>query len=229
MKQTMGKILRIVAIVFMGLTAAMNILGGIGTVCAAFLTEQFESMLPLLPYRWLYQIVMLLTIALGVAGVWVTIKLVRGGGKAYRNAVILLAAGTLVGAVQVMASLALRGKAVPANMKLYLNALTLVLFLLLGLPGVRDWVGLTKPGEARAQAGAAGLTAMLAGALVLTTSLWVGNSHTVEGVDWVMVLHAPLTGSGLALLGIGLSAFGASMWRRRAVRRPLAEVRSCGG
>ena len=32
-----GKILWVVAIIFMGLTATMNLLGGTGTVCAAFL------------------------------------------------------------------------------------------------------------------------------------------------------------------------------------------------
>jgi hypothetical protein len=68
MKDHLGKTITVVAIVFMGLTAAMNILGGIGTVCAAFLTKQFPSMLELLDYQWLYQIVMIVTIAWGWRG-----------------------------------------------------------------------------------------------------------------------------------------------------------------
>lgn len=204
MKDNLGKILKIVAIVFMGLTAAMNILGGIGTVCAAFLTKQFPPMWALLDYQWLYQVVMLVTIALGLAGVWATIKLIQGGESAYRNAVILLAAGTVVGAVQVIASLALRGKAVPANMKLYINALTLILFLLLHLPGIRNRVDFTQDDDQGVQSLASGITAILTGALVLTTALWVGASHLHEGFNWVMVLREPLIGVGAALVGIGL-------------------------
>jgi hypothetical protein len=203
-KDNLGKILKVVAIVFMGLTAAMNILGGIGTVCAAFLTKQYPPMWALLDYQWLYQIIMIVTIALGLAGVWATIKLTKGGETVYRNAVILLGAGTAVGAVQVIASLALRGKAVPANMKLYINALTLILFLLFRLPGIRERVSFTKGDDQKAQSIASGLTAILTGALVLSTAIWVGGSHVHEGFNWVMVLREPLLGGGAALLGIGL-------------------------
>ena len=53
MTKTIGKILWVVAIIFMGLTAVMNLLGGIGTVCAAFLTENYPSMSQIIDYRWL--------------------------------------------------------------------------------------------------------------------------------------------------------------------------------
>jgi hypothetical protein len=157
----------------------------------------------LLDYRWLYQIVMIVTIALGIGGVWATIKLIRGGEKAYRNAVTLLVAGTAVGAVQVIASLALRGKAVPANMKLYINALTLILFLLLRLPGIRERVNFEKEADQGVQGVASGLTAILAGSLVLSTAFWVGGSHIHEGFNWVTVLRGPLLGSGAALVAMG--------------------------
>lgn len=210
-----GKILRIVTIVFMGLTAAMNILGGIGTVCAAFLTEQYPSMIALLDYRWLYQLIMIITVVLGVAGVWGTIRLIQGGASVYRDAVLLLAAGTTVGAVQVFASLALRGKAVPANMKLYINAFTLVLFLLLRLPGIRERVDFSEGPDSSAQGLASGLTAILCGALVLTTTFWVGGSHIHEGFYWVDVLREPLLGSGSALMALGALRIGRRVFRAR--------------
>jgi hypothetical protein len=78
MNDKTGRTLRIIAIIFMGLTAAMNILGGIGTVCAAFLTKQFPPMWALLEYQWLYQSLMITTIIVGIAGVWATIVLIRG-------------------------------------------------------------------------------------------------------------------------------------------------------
>jgi hypothetical protein len=222
-KDNLGKILKIVAIVFMGLTAAMNILGGIGTVCAAFLTKQYPPMWALLDYQWLYQIVMIVTIALGLGGVWATIKLIKGGETAYRDAVILLAAGTVVGAVQVVASLALRGKAVPANVKLYINALTLILFLLLRLPGVRELVSFTKEDDQNVQTLASGLAAILTGTLVLSTTIWVGGSHVHEGFNWVQVLREPLLGSSAVLLGMGVLNF-----LRLAIRKRGRQLFSLG-
>jgi len=78
MNDKTGKTLRIIAIIFMGLAAAMNLLGGIGTVCAAFLTKQFPPMWALLDYQWLYQVLMIVTIIIGIAGVWGTIILTKG-------------------------------------------------------------------------------------------------------------------------------------------------------
>lgn len=220
MKDKLGRIFRIGAIIFMGLTAAMNILGGIGTVCAAFLTKQYPPMWALLDYQWLYQIIMIVTIGLGVAGVWVTIKLIRGGKNIYRHAVILLAAGTLVGAVQVFASLALRGKAVPANMKLYTNALTLILFLLLRLPGIRERVDFSRWNDESNQSLASGLTSIITGGIVLSTSMWVGSSHMSDGINWVMVLKEPLLGTGAVLIVTGLFALARYTYQKHNAKLP---------
>lgn len=203
MKDPLGRILRIVAIIFMGLTGAMNVLGGIGTVCAAFLTKQFPPMWALLDYQWLYQALMIVTILIGLAGVWATIRLAKGGETVYRDAIIVLVVGTAVGAVHYFASMALRGKAAPANVKLYLNILTLLLFLMLKLPGIRDRVDFGRPTDAGVGQTAAGLTAIIVGLVVLTTSVWVGDSHLYEGVNWTHVLGEFLAGSGLALVGMG--------------------------
>jgi hypothetical protein len=203
MNDKTGKALRIVAIVLMAIAGAMNILGGVGTVCAAFLTKQFPPMWPLLDYQWLYQAIMIITIILGGANIWSVVRLSRGGRHAYRNALILLGVGTLVGAVHVFASLALRGKAVPANMKLYSNALALLFFLLIGIPGLRQRVGFSGPTDTSTRTTAGGMAAIIAGMLVLTTSLWVGSSHIFEGNNWTDVLRTPLLACGLALLAGG--------------------------
>jgi hypothetical protein len=46
MSKSLIKIIRITAIVLMGLTVAITLLGGIGSTCAAFLTENFASLGP---------------------------------------------------------------------------------------------------------------------------------------------------------------------------------------
>ncbi len=199
----MGKTLRIIAIVFMGLTAAMNILGGIGTVCAAFLTKKFPPMWALLDYQWLYQILMIVTILIGLGGVWALIRLIKGGKTAYRDAMILLVVGAVVAGVHMYASLALRGKAVPANVKFYINAITLLIFLLLRLPGIREQVRFSDPSDPGTRAAASGAAAIIVGLVVLSTTLWVGESHIYQGANWTHVLKIPLMASGLALLTLG--------------------------
>ena len=69
----MSKTLKIVAIIFFALTASMNLLGGIGTTCAAFI-DKFSSVLGVLDYQWLYQIFVVTTVLLGIAGIWATVK-----------------------------------------------------------------------------------------------------------------------------------------------------------
>ena len=74
----------------------MNLPGGIGTVCAAFLTAKYPPMWPLLDYQWLYQTLMIVTIVIGLLCIWSTIALARGGKRNYRNALILLVIGTIL-------------------------------------------------------------------------------------------------------------------------------------
>ena len=205
MNERRAKALRTAAIIFMGLTAAMNLLGGIGTVCAAFYTKKYPPMWKLLDYQWLYQTLMIVTIAIGILCAWSTMTLVHGKKHAYRNAVILLLIGSIVAGIQVYASLALRGKAVPANIKLYANVATLVLFLLLRLPAIRDWIDFAKPGDGTDRATTGGLAAFMIGCVVLSTESWVGSSHIFQGDNWVHVLQGTLTVGGTILILGGLA------------------------
>lgn len=219
MKDPLGRILRVVAIIFMGLTGAMNLLGGIGTVCAAFLTKQFPPMWALLDYQWLYQSLMIVTILIGLGGVWATIRLAKGGKNAYRDALIILVVGTAVGAVHYFASMALRGKAAPANVKLYINILTLLLFLVLKIPGIRERVHFERSADDGVGQTAAGLAAIIIGLVVITTSLWVGGSHVYEGANWTHVLKEFLVGSGLASIGMGSLILTAPAFKAARIKR----------
>ncbi len=221
MMDTMGKLLRFLAIALMGLTAAFTTLGGIGTICVAFFTEKYPSLMVLYPYRWLYQILTVVTLALGLAGLWSTYRLVRGRRGSYNAALAVLLAGAATGGIKMAASLSLRGSAAPTNMRVYLTVFTALVFLLLGLPGIWRRVGFEQPRSKSDQASAGGLTALLAGLLVLTTALWAGPSHSIEGVNWVLVLEVPLgvVGGGLVLGGLGLLA-----WARLQGLRPARIV-----
>lgn len=204
MKDNTGKNLRIGSIVLMGMTAVMNISGGIGTVCAAFLTRDFPPMWSLYDYRWLYQIFVVVTTIIGIANVWVAIGLVKGRKNVVRNAIITLVLGTIIGAIHVYASATLRGKTVPANFVLYTNLLTLLVFLVLRTPKFRDRVDFSSPGDSETQSTASGLAGIFAGVLLLSVPMMVASSHIFEGNNWVDVLGTTISIGGLLLIGGGL-------------------------
>lgn len=203
-KNVTGTIIKIIAIVLMGLTATMNLLGGIGTVCAAFLTENFESMSALLPYQWLYQPLMVLTVLAGIVGGWMTVRLIGGGEKVHRNTLIVLAIGTLLSGIHMVASLAIRGEAVPANMKFYANVIPLVVFLALLLPGLKAQVHFDQPERKSTRGAASGMAMVVVGMVLLSTPMWAGPSHLFEGGNWVDLLSRHLLVGGVVLTGGGI-------------------------
>lgn len=196
------KVLRISAIIMMGMTAAMNLFGGAGTYCAAFSNNIGYRMAfkALMDYRWLYQIVMITTVLTGIAGVIALVKLIRGKPGVYRFTLIVLAIGTVLGGTQFFASLILRGAATPANVKFFINLATLLLFLSFLLPGIKDKVDFSQPMEKAEKDSTAGLVAILVGITALTIFAWAGPSHTYFGENWVYVLEIPLLVVGTTLV-----------------------------
>ena len=202
-----GKIIRVTAIILLGLTAAMNLLGGIGTTCAAFSNNVGYKMAfrELLDYRWLYQGLVVTTIIIGLAGIWTLVKLVRGGPKVYRDILIVLVIGVILGGVHYFASMALRGKAAPANVKFYLNVFTLIVFLLFLLPGIRNKINFSSPGGKSDTNTATGLTAIIIGLLSLSVFHWAGPSHTFFGENWTYVFQMPVVLVGTAAMVWGIA------------------------
>lgn len=206
MDDILGKILRFVGILFLSLTTLINLLGGIGTSCAAFLTEQYPNYMVLIDegLQWLYQGLVITTVLVGLAGIWIVILLIRGKPNAFRNALILLVVGTLLAGTQYYFSLQLFGKAAPANMKFYINGATLILFLIYLIPGVKQRVNFSKADRQGDSDKAGGLAAITTGILVLTTPVWAGPSHSISGENWVELLQVELNLSGVLLIGTGI-------------------------
>ncbi len=201
MKESM-KTLKVLAIILLGMTAAMNLLGGAGTYCAAFSNNVGYRMafLAIMDYRWIYQIVMVTTILTGIAGVMALVNLIKGKPGVYRFTMIVLIIGTLLGGTQFFASTILRGKATPANVKFFINLATLVFFLILRLPGLKDKVDFSQPMEKSEKNSAAGLVSILVGITTLTIFAWAGPSHTFFGENWVFVFEWPLVVIGTVLI-----------------------------
>lgn len=209
MNDLTGKVIRTIGIIFFGLATIMNLVGGVGTSCAAFLTGDYPSFSALIEQnmQWLYQGLVITTVSVGLAGIWVLVELIRGKKNNFRNALIVLAFGTVLAGIQYYSSLQLFGRAAPANMKFYINVITLILFLLYLIPGVREKVNFSRDEVSMDMNTAGGLAAIVMGVILLTTPYWAGPSHTYQGVNWVNLLQFELTVSGILLTGAGVAMF----------------------
>jgi hypothetical protein len=221
-KDSLGRVLRTIALILIGTTAAGNVLGGVGKVCAAFMTRDFPPLWALLSFQWFYQLIMVLTLLIGVAGIWSVIQLVRGGDQALRNAFLILIVGVVILSINVAVSLSLRGKAAPTDMRLYLTLFTLLFVAITRLPGLRDRVKFSKDAPPFDRSTASGLVSIVTGLVVLSTPVWAGPSHTFMGQNWVNVLLAPiiLVGGGLLLAGaVTLSRTALAIYREEFLEK----------
>jgi len=197
--------LRVIAVILMGLTVLFTLMAGAGTTCVAFAAEKFGSMAVLVPYKWLYQLFVVVSLATGVWGIPVLISLVRGGAKAYRNAMIVLVIGAVTSGVHMSVSQAVRGASAPANMRFYITAFTLFIFLLLRLPPLWARIDFTQSMKSGAKKAAGGAALIVCGMVLLTTYFWTAPTHLAI---WIDVLRGPILagGWGMLLAGSGLLA-----------------------
>jgi len=123
----MGKALRWIGIILLGLTAAFTIMGGAGTTCVALAAEKYDSMVEIAPYKWLYVIFVIATITAGVLMVRGMIMLIKRKPNAYRDTIIALISGIVIGAIHMIVSRNLRGSSMPVDAVTYTSVLTLIL------------------------------------------------------------------------------------------------------
>ncbi len=220
-----AKLLRILGIFFMSLTAAFTLMGGAGTSCVAINPTGFGGKFSgIAPYQWLWILFVLVGVAAGIMGVRAVILLIKGRKNAWRYALIALIIGTVINLVHVFASRALRnGSSMPVDMVLYTNVLTLVIFLLFRIPAVWQGVNYEKPAAEKETGKQASAIALVAtGLLTLTIQFVMAPTHTINGFNYADVWHAALTLIGVALiLGSVLAAVHA---RYVVARRPSIEL-----
>ncbi|MDP1713264.1 MAG: hypothetical protein Q8L41_00840 [Anaerolineales bacterium] len=210
-----AKFLRFIGIVLMGLTGGFTLLGGIGTTCAALFPTKYESMASLVPFQWLYILFVIAGVAIGVWGIWATIKLVRGTSNSYLMSIQALIAGILVGGIHIYMSRMLRGKSMPVDAVVYTTVLTLAIFLLFRIPYIWQGVNFTKS-NMKSNQPAGGAAAIMLGLLTLTIQYSMGTTHTWDGVNYADAFNTSMTGIGvgLLLLGAGIFVSVSRVWER---------------
>lgn len=195
----LGKSLRIVAIILLGLTAVITTLSGIGTTCVALDAAKYE-MDGIAPYQWLYLLYVLTGVTIGAIGIWATIGLIKGKSGAYRTGLIALILGLLTGGLHMVTSRALRGSSMPTDFIVYATVLTLVVFLLFRIPGIWNMLNLTYKDDDISGMGA-GVAMIVGGIAALTVQYWAGANHTINGINYANVWHTQIAIIGwLAIL-----------------------------
>ena len=210
-KKWWAKILRVLGIVLMGITAVFTLMAGIGTSCVAFAAEKFgPNMAPIAPFSWLYILFVVLTTAIGVLMVRALVNLIKMKPGSFRDVVISLVLGILIGAVHMAVSRALRGKSMPTDGVVAITVLTLIVFFIFRIPVIWKELRLEKhePDDVNRLAAASML--ILCGAAVLTAPLWGGATHTFipGGMNWANAWPVQMNLAGSALVLGGLVAFG---------------------
>ena len=205
-----AKVLRIIGIVLMGLTAAFTLLGGAGTTCVALNPTGYEGKFAgVAPYQWLYILFVLVTIAIGVMGVRAVVLLIKGTKNAYRDALVALIAGVVVGGIHMYVSRALRGGSMPVDMVVYITVFTLIVFLLFRIPAIWQGVNFEKPaGEAKGKEKAVAIVLASTGLLTLTIQFLMAPTHTIGSLNYADAWHVTLSLIGAALILSGaITAF----------------------
>jgi len=200
-----GKILRIIAIILMGMASAMMFLGGIGTICIAFWPEKYPTLAMMARVKPIFQVAAILTILAGLWGGWTTFQLRRFTASNHRRAVLILVLSLATAIVKMYFSSRLRGSVAPTNIRFYLSLGVLIYFLILRLPGLWQRVENSSHGPDEKDNEGLAAAAFLAGALILTVQYWAGPTHTINGINYADVWHWPLTILAWALMTGGLS------------------------
>ena len=204
----MGKFLRFIGILFTGLTSALVLLSGVGTTCVALDATQYEGMEAIAQLQWLYILYVLTFVAFGIMGIRATIALVRGKENAYRDSLIVLVLSLVVGATHMATSRALRegGSSMPLDFIVYAVVFTLIIFLLFGIPKIKQMVGFDEGGS-NGKTAAGGMTAIVMGMLVSSVQMWAGPTHIFDGINLADAFHTQMMIGGGVLFISGLGMF----------------------
>ncbi len=199
-----GKLLRIIGIVLLGITAVITILSGIGTTCVALDPVKYE-MVDIEPYQWLYILYVIVGLIIGVMGILAVIALIRNKPTGYRAALRALTLGLVTGGLHMATSRALRGNSMPLDFIVYATALTLAVFLLFRIPAVWNQINFTGKDDDISGLGA-GVAMIVGGVVILTVQLWAGSTHLINGINYADVWHTQMTiiGGTLAVAGSSL-------------------------
>jgi hypothetical protein len=197
-------------VTLLGFTVVFTALSAWGTVCVAWNAEAWASFAVLAPFKWAYQILVYLNMAAALGGVVVVYAVLRGEKWSYAGSFVALVTFLTTAAVQMSLTSTLKHVSFfatpPTNIRLYTTAMILGFFLLLRLTGITSKAGFVGRESHSFLRKSAGLSLAVAGITTLTTFLWAGPSHSIDGYNLVNAfgVQLALSGGAMLLIGVGL-------------------------
>ena len=197
-----GKTLRFIGILLMGITALFTIASGVGTTCVALNPTGFgDSMAKTAPFQWLYILFVIVTTAIGIMVARAVLLLAKSKPNSYRQSIIALVLGIVVGAIHMLVSRNLRGSSMPVDGVVYTTVLTLIVFLFFRIPKIWQGVDYASSGSGNSTGPtAAAITLLVTGILTLTVQYWAGLTHTWGGTNWAAAFEITRILMGLSQL-----------------------------
>jgi hypothetical protein len=213
-----SRALRGAAIVLLGFSAVFAILSGVGTSCVAWGATNYQPFASLAPYGWLFQLLVFVNVAAGGAGLFVTFSLMRRKSSSYVGSLLMLLIFVSTAVVQMYYSSSLRGVSFfatpPTSIRFYLTSVVLLYFLALKVRPLWIAAGMAPGlGETSIPKGVSAAFLLVAGLTVLTTPVWAGASHVIDGYNFVNVLLLPISISGGSLVLGGVFLLVPPPWR----------------
>jgi hypothetical protein len=210
--------MRGLGVVLMSLTAFLTLMGAAGTTCVALDPTGYDGRFAAIePFQWLYVLLVIVTLAAGMMGVRAVVLLIRAKKHAYRDALVALGAGVVVGIAHMAASRLLRGSSMPVDMVVYTTIVTLIVFLLFRIPGLWQGIGFEGAEGPRGIDGRLAAIALAAcGVVTLGLPFLMAPTHTIAGVNYANVGHRAMTAIGLMLILAGCGQYATKAARRGA-------------
>ncbi len=234
----MGKTLRIIAIVLLGATAFMTLVGSVGTVCVAFNADLYgRAFEHYIDHLTLYQMLIYIGLLLGAAGIIATYALSMRDKWAYKGAVIILTLILVQVSIKLFNTWSIAGAPfAPVLVRFMLVVVTFVYFLIIRTPGIWAKIGGFTGKSEVSRKTTTGIAAITVGAALMLTPLMAYPSHMVDGASLVtyqpILIPLLLVGGHLLMMGITMlvmSAFNIShkqiaVWFRRRITSLLRPI-----
>ena len=140
------------------------------------------------------------------------IQIVRRKPNAYRDTIVSLLAGIVIGVIHMMVSRSLRGSSMPVDAVVYSAVITLIIFLIFKIPAVWEKVDFTQAAKSDSEI-AGGAAAIVSGVLAFSIQYLMASTHTMNGgINYGDAFHTLMTVIGWALMlgGAGLIVYAQS-------------------
>lgn len=196
-------------ILMMAMASVFSFVAGLGTSCVAFGMQNLGDFYkPILPFQGIYETITIVTILVGLAGSYITYAFMRGKKFAYISALITLFIGFIFGVIHVYLSTTYLGSGVPANVRVYLDAVTIILLLIIRYPNIWNRIDLSKPmlKNKKTSKNTIGSAFIVVGISFLCIPLYVSSSHIIGGYNYIEYTLPVLyfVSSTILAFGIGI-------------------------